>query len=260
MTVMSWSHVDQEASEIVAAAGEEGIVVRVVGSTGVHLHCAASAAMSEQAGRNPKDIDLIVRGEHRNQLKTLIERRGYEVDRGLLVAMEGKRYSFAHPENNFEIDVFVDRMEFCHTIDLASRLELQSPTISVADLLLQKVQVHEPTHNDIVDAMVILATHPVATSQAGREEIDAQYIARLMARDWGFHHTVTANLEKLRQTLAGEGAHPLPPEAAATGAEQAGALLEAIEREKKTTSWKLRARVGERVKWWEEVSDREDTF
>jgi len=249
----------REASELLAEARNEQITVRVVGSTAIHLHCAPAAAAMERAQRSGKDIDLIVRGGDRKRLRELIERRGYEIDRNLLVAMEGARFSFAHPSSAIELDVFVDRMEFCHTIDLTRRFELHPHTIPVEDLLLAKLQVHDFTRNDLLDAIVLLGTHPVLLGPSEAEEIDAGYIARLLARDWGFHHTVTANLVLVEETLAAAKA-PLEPELSATAAERARLLTQAIENAEKSRGWRLRARIGERMQWWEDVDERVNTY
>ena len=42
--------------------------------------------------------------------------------------------------------------------------------------------------------------------------------------------------------------------------EGAAALSEAIERARKSMSWRMRARVGERMQWWEDVNERVDTY
>jgi hypothetical protein len=40
----------------------------------------------------------------------------------------------------------------------------------------------------------------------------------------------------------------------------AAALSDAIERARKTRAWRMRARVGERMQWWEDVNERVDTY
>lgn len=249
----------REATELLAEAHSQQLMVRVVGSTGIHLHCAPAAQAMEHAQRSGKDIDLIVRGGDRKRLRELIERRGYLIDRDLLVAMEGTRYSFAHPASAIELDVFVDRMEFCHTIDLTRRFELHPQTIPVEDLLLAKLQVHDFTRNDLLDAIVLLGTHPVLAGAGGPEEIDGSYIAALLARDWGFHHTVTANLTRVQETLAA-GQAPLEAQLVEAATARALVLARMIEDAEKSRGWRLRARVGERMQWWEDVDERVATY
>jgi hypothetical protein len=85
------------------------------------------------------------------------------------------------------------------------------------------------------------------------EAIDPAYVAGLLARDWGFHHTATANLVALRDDPAGNGT-------AATVRGRADALLGAIEAAPKSVRWRARARVGERMQWWQDVDEREAVY
>lgn len=252
-TQPTWPVLAAEAEELVRAASAEGIAIRVVGSTGIHLHCAPAAAAIERAERACKDIDFIVRGGDRKPLRALLEARGYEVDRDILVAGEGTRFTFVYPGSEISLDVFVDRMEFSHTIDLSKRLEMHGRTIPVEDLLPQKLQVHDFTRNDLLDAIALLSTHSLQIAAEDHEQIDVGYVAGLLARDWGFHRTALENLARIEQQLE-EGDETVtadPGEAR----ERAAALREAIDSEPKSRGWRLRARVGDRIQWWNDVDD-----
>jgi len=253
-----WAAVHDEAVALVAEAAARGQVLRLVGSTGIRLHCPPAAAALDRLGRPAKDIDLVCRHEDRKGLRRLLEDRGWRVDRDLLVAMEGRRYAFSHPERGLELDVFVDRMEFCHTIELRDRLAARELTVPVEDLLLQKLQIVRQTVTDRMDAAALLATHPVGEAEVGGsgdpgEAIDPAYVAGLLARDWGFHHTATANLAALRDEVAGNGS-------AGTVRGRVDALLGAIEAAPKSVRWRARARVGERMQWWQDVDEREAVY
>jgi hypothetical protein len=249
-----WAAVDREAVALVSGAAAHGQVLRLVGSTGIRLHCQPAAAALDRLGRPAKDIDVVCRHEDRKGLRRLLEERGWEVDRDLLVAMEGRRYSFRHPASGLELDVFVDRLEFCHTIELRDRLAARELTVPVEDLLLQKLQIVRQTVTDRMDAAALLATHPVGTAGGGSgEAIDPGYVAGLLGRDWGFHRTATANLAALREGPAGNGA-------AETVRGRVDALLEAIEAAPKSVRWRARARVGERMQWWQDVDEREAVY
>ena len=248
-----WAAVHDEAVALVAGAAARGQVLRLVGSTGIRLHCPPAAAALDRLGRPAKDIDLVCRHEDRKGLRRLLEDRGWRVDRDLLVAMEGRRYAFHHPGRGLELDVFVDRMEFCHTIELRDRLAARELTVPVEDLLLQKLQIVRQTVTDRMDAAALLATHPVGESGDPGEAIDPAYVAGLLARDWGFHHTATANLAALRDDPAGNGS-------AGTVRGRVDALLGAIEAAPKSVRWRARARVGERMQWWQDVDEREAVY
>ena len=247
-----WAAVHDEAVALVGEAAARGQVLRLVGSTGIRLHCPPAAAALDRLGRPAKDIDVVCRHEDRKGLRRLLEDRGWRVDRDLLVAMEGRRYAFSHPGRGLELDVFVDRMEFCHTIELRDRLAARELTVPVEDLLLQKLQIVRQTVTDRMDTAALLATHPVGEGDPS-EAIDPAYVARLLARDWGFHHTATANLAALRDEVAGNGS-------AGTVRGRVDALLGAIEAAPKSVRWRARARVGERMQWWQDVDEREAVY
>ncbi len=236
------------------------MTLRVTGSAGIRLHCAAPGGLMDALGRPAKDIDLVVPEKHRKGMRRLLEGRGYLIDRDLLIAMEGTRYSFRHAEHGTEIDVFVERLSFCHTIELAGRLHRHQVTLPVEELLLAKLQIVQPTMTDLMDVAVILATHRVGDAQADLETIDGRHIAAIFARDWGFHHTATGNLRRISQAV-GDGASVDLGQAANAGVhEAAAALLAAVDAEPKSRTWRLRDRIGERKQWWQDVDEKEATY
>lgn len=261
----SWDQLEAEALDLVPAAAAGGVTLRVVGSAGIRLHCAGPAGLMDALGRPAKDIDFVVPQGHRKGMRRLLEARGYVIDRDLLIAMEGRRYSFSHPGTGVDIDVFVERMEFCHTVEVAGRLDSHPVTICPDDLLLQKLQVIRMTTTDLLDSGVLLATHQVAGEPPGTAgpgdctaAVDAGRISALMARDWGFHHTATANLARVQGAAAVESR--FGADAAARIDERAGLLLAAIDAEPKTRGWRLRDRIGERKQWWQDVDEKEATY
>jgi hypothetical protein len=265
---VAWEQLQSEAVSIVAEAGRAGVTLRVVGSAGIRLHCPGPGPVMDRLGRPAKDIDFVVPQQHRKGMRRLLEARGYVTDRDLLIAMEGTRYSFTHPGHGTEIDVFVERLAFCHTIEVRDRLDVHPVTIPLEELLLQKVQIIEMTTTDVIDTSVLLATHEVApevapasgdTETVDTEMVDAGRIARLLARDWGFHHTATRNLRQVRDA-AGGAVTDLGPDTNGKIRDRAGQLLDAIDAEPKNLAWRMRDRIGERKQWWQDVDDKEATY
>jgi len=70
--------------------------------------------------------------------------------------------------------------------------------------------------------------------------IEPARLAAVTGRDWGVHHTFELNLAKLR----GEGA-------TAVVEERIDRLLEVLDAAPKSRGWKLRAKIGERKRWYE---------
>ena len=117
-------------------------------------------------------------------------------------------------------------------------------------------------------SLVLLAEHPLGQndgaldSRYGLGAINVPRILSFTSNDWGWWRTVTGNLEKLEQYLAVE----LTPEDLdlnngravlfEPGA-QVAALRAAITDAPKSTRWKLRARVGERQAWYQDLEEME---
>lgn len=237
----------EEAVRLIGAAAGESLTLRALGCVGVALHCGPAAAMLQEKGRRPKDIDLVTRREDRRHLQSFFEARGYEVDRDMLVAMEGHQYLFRHPTQGVTIDVWVDRLNFCHTVDLRERFGA-GPSLTIEDLLLSKLQIVELTLNDLADIAAILTTHDLGRDPDDPEVIDLDYVVGLLSDDWGFWRTATANLESFALGAA--------PEAA----DAARRLREAIEHSPKSLKWRMRSKLGDRVQWWQDVDIPRDTY
>jgi hypothetical protein len=255
---VGWAEVQREAAELVNSAATRGAVLRLVGSTGIRMHCDSARDAMESLERPAKDIDLICPAGDRKELRALFEERGYQVDQEMLVATEGTRYAFTRADG-IEIDLFVDRLEFCHTIELRDRLGRHHQTIPIEDLLLQKLQIVEQMPSDVLDTAALLATHTLGEDD-DPEAIDRRYIGDLLARDWGFHHTVVRNLAQFDSRIANNEVRGLSTGMANVVRERAAALLDAIESAPKALAWKLRAKVGERVQWWEDVPEERQHY
>ena len=156
----------------------------------------------------------------------------------------------------------IDELTMSHRLDLRGQLDGPGPTLSPADLLLTKLQVWEINHKDLGDAACLLADHGLTAgpagastagastaraSTAGAEEISLARVTAVLCGDWGFCHTAERNLGKVLELAAAE---PLPG-AGHDVAAQVRAVQAAIEAAPKSRSWRLRSRIGERVKWYE---------
>jgi len=260
MTPTAWDDLSAEATTIVSEAGAAGVTLRVIGSAGIRLHCTAPGEFMDLLGRPAKDIDFVVPEKHRKGMRRYLESRGYVIDRDLLIAMEGTRYSFRHAEHGTEIDVFVERLEFCHTIEIRSRLHRHPITLPVEELMLAKLQIIEMTVTDVMDVAVILATHQVRDDDTVPEAIDGAHIAALLARDWGFHHTATRNLERIARMVGSSAGIDLGAGANEQVQDGVHGLLSLIEAEPKSTRWRMRGKVGERKQWWQDVDEKEATY
>jgi hypothetical protein len=255
MTVEHLEYVDR-ALALVETARKRGVELRILGSLAYRLHCPAHVQLFEEMKRDLTDVDLAASGKQRKEARAFLESEGYEIDRDLLVATEGSRYAFTDPRSGMVVDIFFDELYFCHPIPLGDRLHLDYPTITPTDLLLEKMQIVEINPKDIKDSLVLLLEHPIDSSNP--DAIDGSYIAQLLAADWGFYYTVTRNLEKLRQSVADYGV--LGERGSEVVRERVNELRQAIEKEPKTSKWKMRARIGPRRRWYQEVAEKSETY
>lgn len=97
------------------------------------------------------------------------------------------------------MDVFLDRLNMCHIIDFKNRLEVESETIPLAEMLLEKMQIVNPAEKDFIDTILLLREHSVGNVDF--ETINITRIANILSRDWGFYYTATKNLKELLMYL-----------------------------------------------------------
>jgi hypothetical protein len=154
-----------------------------------------------------------------------------------------RRLLYLDPANGRQVDVFIDVMRMCHVIDLRGRLDFRGPCLAPADLLLSKLQIYEINRKDLVDLVALFLDHGM--SDHDDDAINARYIARLSADDWGLHRTVRLNSERLRAILGELSVDE------ALVLQRLDELWRFIDEEPKSLRWRLRARVGDRLSWYE---------
>jgi hypothetical protein len=240
-----------EAARLQDEAARRHLVLKLAGSAGVLQHCQACQQAVADLGREPPgDLDFFAYRKQHRDLARMFTDQGYQADPSVAFSQEYgiDRLIYLGQTHAAKIDVFLDALRRSHTIEFQGRLDHPGPTASATDLLLTKLQIHQITEKDVQDIAALLAAHPVTAD--GEHSIDVPYISRVMARDWGFCHTTQANLETAHRILAGSRAGP-----AAVAAGRIAELRERIDAAPKSLRWKARARVGTRVRWYEEVGD-----
>lgn len=242
---------EAEVHAIVDAADAAGLTIRVLGSIGVALHSHDAAAIIPSFERTYADIDFAAYRRDATALARLLTGLGYVDDRAVYIASEGSRSIFDHPGRRLHLDVFYDRLEFCHTIPLAGRLEADRPTIPISELLLSKLQIVKINDKDVVDIVLLLLDHPLGSGDS--DTVDLARIGRLCSDDWGMWRTLTQNLGKVRALTA---TYPqLDPQQRTLVDAAAAAIKERIDGEPKSMGWRMRDRVGDRRQWWTDVDE-----
>lgn len=245
----------EEAKRVVREAEIRGLALRVIGATAFRIHCPKCSSLYNALERELSDIDFMAYGRRERETLSLFQELGYTIDERIIYALRivspGQRYIFHDFKNNRLADVFFDRLEMCHTVDFRDRLEVDYPTISVSDLLLEKMQIVKINEKDIKDSIVLLREHEVGTNED--ERVNTDYIAELLSKDWGFYYTVTMNLDKIKSLASRYDA--LTEEDVLDVKAKVDRLLEAIERMPKSFKWRMRARVGTKKKWYRDVEE-----
>lgn len=231
-----------EGSRIATAAAETGVDLRLMGGVGVALRCPSASA--PPLARSYADVDLAGRREDSRTILELLVRLGYRPDTQFNTLHGSSRLFLWDEANGRQVDVFLDTFQMCHRLDLSRRVQVPGDTLPLADLLLTKLQVVETNEKDLKDIAAILVDHPLTDDDSG---IDVSYLATLAAKDWGLWKTITIVAERadrfaIATTEFGRSGHMR---------QQVRDLLERLAQEPKSRAWRLRDRVGERVRWYE---------
>jgi hypothetical protein len=198
--------------------------------------------------RDRQDLDLASVSSARRQLTEFLVGLGYEPDKRFNALYGHKQLYFAAPDGR-SVDVLVDRLEMCHVVEFAARIERMPVTLDVADLLLSKLQIVELNEKDAQDVIYLVGAFAVAEGdEPGSIGLDR--LGAVVAEDWGWWRTLTGNLEHIGDLLRDTHTHLVPDGITFDPSEQLARLRRHADEVPKTTKWKLRAKVGERKRWY----------
>lgn len=236
-----------EARRIVDRAREQGVILRLLGGLAARVHCQEFLFCT----RDYSDIDVMGLSRQRPAILHVFDDLGYQPHR-MFNAINGQsRLEFIDSQHDRHVDVFLDVFRMDHTLDLRRRLQIEPYTISLGDLMLTKLQIVRINQKDVRDLFTLLKDLSI-----GNEDkpgiVNILYIALACARDWGLHHTVVRNLQNMARTIDD---YPLAAEEKTVLLERIKTLLQAIDASAKSLKWRLRALLGERIRWYEEVEE-----
>jgi len=242
---------ENELKRITRASEEAGLILRVIGSLAFQMHCPKFGYVQQAMGRVYTDIDFAAYRKQFKAIKVLMAGLGYTENKEVFIVSEGDRAIFNHTSSDLHVDIFYDKLDFSHMITWNGRLEVDSPTIPLAEMLLEKMQIVKINEKDVIDTIMLLLEHPLGDSD--HEVINIARVAQLCSTDWGLWRTMTMNLDKVKQLAQ---TYPqLTEQQKLDVAKQVDSALKRIETEPKSMSWRLRSRVGDRVKWYKDVDE-----
>jgi hypothetical protein len=176
----------------------------------------------------------------------LLRASGYEPEVSFNAMNGNERLLFHDLEHGRQVDVFVGSFRMCHVIPLTERLNPEQSTVPLAELLLTKLQIVELNEKDVRDTLLLFHGHEVADHDD--DAVNGGRVAELCAGDWGLWRTITTNLERCREMV---GDYDLTEEDRRRISDRFGAVLQRIVDEPKSRGWKLRAKIGERKRWYD---------
>jgi hypothetical protein len=243
-----------EARRLIAAAAEQGLLLRVLGGIAVYLLAPDG---KPRLPRRVKDIDVAVPKGSGRPAARLLQQAGYVGDEMFNALHGSRRLLFVDPEHERHLDVFVGEFSMCHEIPLTARLDRSPLTVPPEELLLSKLQIVEATANDQSDVYSMLVQYDVGPGPdvgpgSADANLDASFVAGVCAKDWGLWRTCVGSIERLQANLESS---PLDPGEAARVQARLEALRGYLEAAPKTMKWRLRSQVGDKVRWYQQPEE-----
>ena len=232
------------ARQAIAAAGNRGVHLRLLGGMAVKAICPSAADMTLPP--DGLDLDLAIYERQRREFEQVIESLGYDPHRRFNAVHGHRRLKYSDPQEGVALDVFVDAFHMCHQLSLTNRLELHEITLPLADLLLSKLQIVQMGEKDLRDIYTILYDHELGKGE-DVDRVDADFVASTCGDDWGWYKTVTLNIEKSIDLVDDF----LPEREKEVYLSRARHLREIIEAAPKSLRWQARARIGEARRWYD---------
>jgi hypothetical protein len=233
-----------DAMHIARSAHEANIGLKLLGGLGVRVVCPDYPPRL----RRDQDIDFACLSKERKAVAAHLERIGCEPDRRFN-NLNGDRQMYFTAPSGRPIDVMVDRLTMCHTLDFRPSFRKLPYTVDVVDLLLSKLQIVELNEKDARDIVQILSCMPIGRS-ADALAIDTDRFGSILGSDWGWWRTVTGNLDRVPALLA-ERPQLAQPGMPFDPVEQAARLRQLAGSVPKSMKWKMRAGIGDKVRWYE---------
>jgi hypothetical protein len=206
------------------------------------------------------DLDLAGYGEQRGKINKFLRELDFKPDALVNSLFGHKRLMYYHPQNKYHIDVFLNKLEFSHDVEFgekpgSGRLELDYPTISPTDIVLEKLQIHEINRKDLIDLIALFIVHDIY-EDSSKDAVDGEYITEILSNDWGFWYDATTNLHKVKSMVDEmTKANRLTPQQSQNALQRIDKLLNMVNNSPKTREWERRAMVGTKKAWYRNVEE-----
>ena len=238
-----------ELNRLVAAAREQQILLRAIGGLAVRVQ---SGDFQKFFKREYRDLDFVTEAKERRKIEPFFQEMGYESNRQFNLLNGSKRQIYQDPNSERHVDIFVGDFEMCHKLPMNGRLHLDPVTVPLIELLLSKAQIVQLNRKDALDIASILLYNETGNDDHGK--INLQYIAHLCSQDWGLYKTTSINLKRVEEVVS-DATLKLTKEERDLILSRVRHIQQAFEEMPKSMQWKMRDKVGTRVRWYEEVEE-----
>lgn len=267
VTIRRHERLMAEAHAIIDEGNERGVVLRLTGGLAVR-HYAIDLEFAE---REYSDIDLIGLKRQVVGVREAFRELGYVENQHVAMATSNGQLQFFAPDPSTggpagtnglpvvtevppsdHIDVFLDAMRMDHAIDFRDRLGINTYAIDPADLFLSKLQIVHLNEKDVHDT-ITLVKDVYVDFQPHPGVLDLQHLAEICSSDWGLYIDVMNNVDTVIDHIDG---YDLGPRDAARVRRTLELAQNMMTEQSKTLRWRLRSRVGKRVRWYTEVEEQ----
>jgi hypothetical protein len=258
----------KEAVGIVEKAQSHGVYLRILGSLATYIRSLNNGYANlfkslERFGEGKPlftDLDLAGYSKQSGAINKFFHELNFRPDTMVNGMFGHKRLIHYHPQNKYHVDVFLNKLEFSHDVEFgekpgSGRLELDWPTITATDIVLEKLQIHQINRKDLIDLVTLLMAHDVH-ERFDKNTIDGSYITNILSDDWGFWQDATTNFGKMKMLMEELTANnKLTTEQRQTIAQRTDKLLGMVTNSPKTKHWEKRSKTGTKKPWYREVED-----
>ncbi len=236
----------EESVQVVRAANAKGIPLKLLGGQAVRLLCP----LFPHRARDDQDMDFACVSSRKREVIDFFGELGFQGDARFNTLHGDRQMYFTTADGTTSVDVIMDKLNMCHVLEFADRIDRLPDTLDVADLLLSKLQIVELNEKDVHDLFHLFSAFEAKAGDEP-ESIGLDRIGSVVSGDWGWWRTATMNMDKVAQLAEGEHHDLLPQARRFEPAEQARRVRAFCDEVPKTMKWKLRAKVGDRVQWYE---------
>jgi len=238
-----------EVQRLLEASDRQDMHLRLIGGLAIRMH--SPSATHHTLRRDYPDMDFVVPKRGKRKLDGFFAELGYVPEKNFNLLNGDRRKIFYDAQSGRRIDVFVGDFEMCHKLPMRNRLDSHPVTIPLAELFLSKTQIVELNRKDALDIISLLLDNEVGFTD---DTINMDRIARLCLKDWGLYKTLTINLSKVEDVLVNENPG-LSDDDTQRVLERINTIRRILDRSTKPFLWKVRDRLGTRVRWYTEVEE-----